>query len=107
LNAPLDPELESAMVFGGLTFEPEMCSPNSFKRVNVLCRYAVGEVINVALAKFREEVETGAFPSASFSPYKVGQEDAVKLAELLKSQGLGGAAAAVLEVVEEENNAAK
>jgi 3-methyl-2-oxobutanoate hydroxymethyltransferase len=36
----------------------------------------VGEVITGALARFRDEVETGAFPCAKFSPYKVGQQHA-------------------------------
>lgn len=57
----------------------------------------------MALAQFREDVETGAFPSAAFSPYKVGQEDAARLAEALKTQGLDGAAAAVLKTIDDEN----
>jgi len=84
-----------------------MQHPHHAKVTPKFCKqYAnVGEVITGALARFRDEVETGAFPCAKFSPYKVRHEDAVRLAELLESQGQGTAAAAVRRVVEEEANA--
>ena len=81
-----------------------MQHPHHAKVTPKFCKqYAnVGEIITVALEKFRDEVETGTFPSAKHSPYKVGAEDATKLADVLKSQGLDQAAAAVLQAVEDD-----
>ena len=51
---------------------------------------AVGEVITGALRAFREDVESGAFPSRKFSPYRVEGTDADRLVEALRREGTRG-----------------
>lgn len=63
---------------------------------------AVGEVITGALRAFREDVESGAFPSRKFSPYRVEGTDADRLVEALRERGLVDAAHAAARVLEEE-----
>ena len=62
----------------------------------------VGSVIAIALEEFKNEVHSGEFPGAQHSPYRLGTEDSLMLAERLREKELGDAAQAVVRVMEEE-----
>ena len=84
-----------------------MQHPHHAKVTPKFCKQyaAVGEMITGALQSFREEVETGAFPCAKFSPYRVSGEDAERLAEAMRRQGLHAAAEAALKAAAEDEAA--
>ena len=53
------------------------------------------QVIQEALVAFREDVTSGGFPSAAFSPYKISDAQRQELVQRLQDEGLMDAAAAV------------
>lgn len=57
------------------------------------------QAVQQALGQYREEVETRAFPSAAFSPYKIAAEHRQAAAEAARAEGFP-AAAAVLEAAD-------
>eukprot|EP00898_Chlorokybus_atmophyticus_P004662 jgi/Chlat1/5197/Chrsp33S05174 len=75
-----------------------MQHPHHAKVTPKFCKqYArVGDVIARALAEYKREVETRAFPSPAHSPYKMSAADAERLASELRKKGLDQAADAVL-----------
>lgn len=46
----------------------------------------IGPLIQQALNEYREDVETGAFPTMQYSPYKVVAEEAKEFEEMLYEQ---------------------
>jgi 3-methyl-2-oxobutanoate hydroxymethyltransferase len=78
-----------------------MQHPHYVKVTPKFCkRYAsVGTVIQEALTKYAREVETGEFPSPTYSPYKMSNGEIDVLAEELQRHGLTEAAAAVSDVI--------
>lgn len=53
------------------------------------------QVIQEALVAFREDVTSGGFPSAAFSPYKISDAQRQELVQRLQDEGLVDAAAAM------------
>ncbi len=59
----------------------------------------VGEVVQQALQRYRDDVTNGAFPSEQFSPYKLGsEEETASFAEQLDAAGFYEAAKAVADM---------
>lgn len=48
----------------------------------------VGEVIQEALSAYREDVQSGNFPSAQFSPYKIEERELELFEKELENRGL-------------------
>ena len=78
-----------------------MQHPHHAKVTPKFCKQygAVGAEIGRALAAYAREVESREFPSAAFSPYKMGQGEAEALATALVADGMHAAAAEVREEV--------
>lgn len=79
-----------------------MQHPHYAKVTPKFCRrYAhIGNVINEALVSYRDDVSSGAFPSAAYSPYKIDQKEADSFLNDLKSKGLSEAAEAASTALE-------
>ncbi|KAM3732629.1 hypothetical protein ACB098_11G073100 [Castanea mollissima] len=65
----------------------------------------VGDVINKALLKYREEVTNGSFPGPVHSPYKIGVSDVKDFLNELQKLGLEKAASAAAEAAEKTSKA--
>ncbi|XP_027337380.1 3-methyl-2-oxobutanoate hydroxymethyltransferase 1, mitochondrial-like [Abrus precatorius] len=61
----------------------------------------VGDVINNALLKYKEDVINGSFPDADHSPYKISETEADGFFNELQRLGLDKAASAASEAVQE------
>lgn len=57
------------------------------------------QVIQEALVAFREDVTSGGFPSAAFSPYKMSDDERQDFVQRLQEEGLAEAAEAVKTAV--------
>ncbi|XVF33254.1 hypothetical protein REPUB_Repub17cG0153100 [Reevesia pubescens] len=79
--------------------------PHHAKVTPKFCKqYAcVGEVIDEALLKYKEEVTNGSFPGPSHSPYKMNADDMNGFFKELEKLGLDKAASAATEAVEKMN----
>ncbi|KAL6131009.1 hypothetical protein ACLB2K_069387 [Fragaria x ananassa] len=82
-----------------------MQHPHYAKVTPKFCKqYAhVGDIINRALLEYKEEVNSGAFPGASQSPYKINAADVDGFVSELQSMGLDKAASAAAEVADKNN----
>jgi 3-methyl-2-oxobutanoate hydroxymethyltransferase len=60
----------------------------------------IGDVINRALSKYKQEVETQSFPGPSHTPYKLAATDVDAFLNALKMKGLNVAADAAADAVE-------
>lgn len=76
-----------------------MSHPHHAKVTPKFCkRYAeVGQVIQSALAQYRQDVEAGTFPDQQFSPYKIPMDEVQALVQQLEDSGMAQAAKAVHE----------
>jgi len=74
-----------------------MSHPHHAKVTPKFCkRYAeVGQVIQSALAQYRQDVEDGSFPSQQYSPYKIPEGELELLVQHLQESGMHEAANAV------------
>ncbi|XP_004308335.1 PREDICTED: 3-methyl-2-oxobutanoate hydroxymethyltransferase-like [Fragaria vesca subsp. vesca] len=82
-----------------------MQHPHYAKVTPKFCKqYAhVGDIINRALLEYKEEVNSGAFPGASQSPYKINAADVDGFVSELQRMGLDKAASAAAEVADKNN----
>lgn len=71
-----------------------MQHPHHAKVTPKFCKQygAVGEVVQQALVRYREDVETGQFPSAEFSPYQIADKERSSLIERARAAGFEAAA---------------
>lgn len=67
-----------------------MHHPHFEKHVPSFCkRYAkLGNEINDALLRYRDDVKSGAFPTEAFSPYRMGPDEAAKFEGLLAADSV-------------------
>ncbi|KAG6477088.1 hypothetical protein ZIOFF_066340 [Zingiber officinale] len=79
--------------------------PHHAKVTRKFCKQyeQVGDAINKALSKYREEVESGSFPSAAYTPYRISEADVETFRKELESRGLNEAASAAAVAAENES----
>lgn len=61
-------------------------------------------MINKGLTEFKEEVNNGAFPGATYSPYKISFSDIDGFFKALQSLGFEQAASAAADAAEKMDN---
>lgn len=71
--------------------------PHHAKVTPKFCKqYAnVGEIIQSAITRYRDDVSARTFPSAAFSPYRIPAHEVDALASALSARGMGEVAEAV------------
>jgi 3-methyl-2-oxobutanoate hydroxymethyltransferase len=74
-----------------------MSHPHHAKVTPKFCkRYAeVGQVIQSALAQYRQDVEEGTFPGQQYSPYSIPVDEVDQLVQQLRESGMQAEADAV------------
>jgi 3-methyl-2-oxobutanoate hydroxymethyltransferase len=74
-----------------------MSHPHHAKVTPKFCkRYAeVGQVIQSALAQYRQDVEDGTFPAQQYSPYSIPAHEVQQLVQQLRDSGMHAEADAV------------
>lgn len=75
-----------------------MSHPHHAKVTPKFCkRYAeVGQVIQSALAQYRQDVEDGTFPAQQYSPYSIPAHEVQELVQKLRDSGMHAEADAVV-----------